>query len=248
MRRFMADLHVHTALSPCASREMTPPRIVHEALDRGLDLIAVCDHNSAGNAGPVQRAAGGELAVIPGMEITTKEEVHVLGLFPSIEAALGAGEQVLSGLPEKAPAAGAHPGAGGEQLLLDETGAVIGREPRLLAAATNLSLARAVDLIRAHGGLAVAAHLDRRAFSVLGQLGFIPENVRFDALEISAAGVARGRAQGFEGYGLPLLASSDGHFPEDIGAGRTVLEADEPSFAELALALRGEGGRRCGVA
>jgi PHP family Zn ribbon phosphoesterase len=248
MRRFMADLHVHTALSPCAAKEMTPPRIVREALAQGLDLIGVCDHNSAGNAAAVQRAAAGRPEVIAGMEITSREEVHVLGLFPSAEAALLAGEQVLAGLPQAAPASGARPGAAGEQPLLDETGAVLGYERRMLAAASSLSLAQVVDLIRALGGLAVAAHLDRRAFSVLGQLGFLPEDVRFDALEISAAGVARGRPPSFQGYGLPLISSSDGHFPEDIGAGRTMLEAQAPSFAELALALRAEGGRRCGIA
>ncbi len=240
----MADLHLHTALSPCASREMTPPRIVREARERGLELIAVCDHNSAGNAGSVERAAGGRPEVIAGMEITTREEVHILGLFPDLQAALAAGARILAGLPE-------GPGraiGGEEQLLLDERGAVLGREPRLLAAASPLTLTQVLALIREHGGLAVAAHLDRRAFSVLGQLGFLPEEARFDALEISAAGVARGRATGFAGCGLPLLTSSDGHFPEDIGGACTVLEAEAPSFAELALALRGEGGRRCGIA
>jgi PHP family Zn ribbon phosphoesterase len=248
MRSFMADLHVHTALSPCAAREMTPPRIVREALDRGLDLIAVCDHNSAGNAAAVRLAAAGRLEVIAGMEIATREEVHVLGFFPGAEAALLAAEQILAGLPETAPPAGRRLGAAGKQWLLDEEGNIRGRETRMLAASSNFTLTQALGLIRAHGGLAVAAHLDRRAFSVLGQLGFIPEDVRFDALEISAAGVARGRAPAFQGYGLPLLASSDGHFPEDIGAGRTSLEAEAPSFAELALALRAEGGRRCGIA
>lgn len=240
----MADLHLHTALSPCASREMTPRRIVREAMERGLDLIAVCDHNSAGNAGSVERAAGGRPEVIAGMEITTREEVHVLGLFPGLQAALAAGAQVLAGLP----VGPGRPRRAEEQLLLDEHGVVLGREQRMLAAASSLSLTQALALIRAHGGLAVAAHLDRRAFSVLGQLGFLPEEAHFDALEISAAGVARGRATAFAGYGLPLLSSSDGHFPEDIGSACTVLEAEAPSFAELVLALRGEGGRRCGIA
>jgi len=248
MRSFMADLHVHTALSPCASREMTPPRIVKEALERGLDLIAVCDHNSAGNAEAVRRAAAGVPEVIAGMEITTREEVHVLGLFPTVEAALRASEQIRSGLPEAAPAAASRAGAACEQLLLDERGSIRAQETRLLAASSNLSLAQAVAVIHEHGGLAIAAHLDRRAFSLLGQLGFFPEDARFDALEISAAGVERGRAPDFQGYGLPLVCSSDSHFPEDIGAGRTVLEAEAPSFSELALALRAEGGRRCGIA
>jgi PHP family Zn ribbon phosphoesterase len=243
MRLFMADLHVHTALSPCASPDMTPPRIVREAEEQGLALIAVCDHNTCGNARAVAQAAGDRLAVIPGIEITTREEVHVLGLFPDPEAAERTAQSVQAGLPAWAPPRGCT-----QQRLLDEEGRILGYENHLLAGSSALSLAEAVELIRSLGGLAVAAHLDRRAFSVLGQLGFIPEDVRFDALEISAAGVVRGRVPAFKGYGLPLLSSSDGHFPEDIGAGRTVLEAEAPSFAELALALRAEGGRRCGIA
>ena len=118
----MADLHLHTALSPCASREMTPQRIVREAMERGLDLIAVCDHNSAGNAGSVERAAGGRPEVIAGMEITTREEVHVLGLFPGLQAALAAGAQVLAGLP----VGPGRPRRAEEQLLLDEHGVILG--------------------------------------------------------------------------------------------------------------------------
>jgi PHP family Zn ribbon phosphoesterase len=239
----MADLHLHTALSPCASPDMTPPRIVREALSQGLALIAVCDHNACGNARAVARAGGDRLAVIPGMEITTAEEVHVLGLFPSPEAAESAACSVQTGLPAWAPPRGCT-----QQRLLDEEGRILGYESHLLAGSSGLSLAQAVAMIRSLGGLAVASHVDRRSFSVISQLGFLPPEVRFDALEISAAGAARGRAAEFLPAGLPLLSSSDGHCPEEVGAGCTLLEAEEASFAELALALRGEGGRRCGIA
>jgi PHP family Zn ribbon phosphoesterase len=90
--------------------------------------------------------------------------------------------------------------------------------------------------------------MDRRSFSVPGQLGFLPPEVPFDGLEISAAGAARGRAAEFACHGLPLLSSSDGHFLEDIGSGFTVLEVEEPDFTELCLALRGIGGRGCLIA
>jgi hypothetical protein len=90
--------------------------------------------------------------------------------------------------------------------------------------------------------------MDRKSFSIPSQLGFLPPDVPFDALEISAAGVARGRETSFAGYGLPLVASSDSHFLDDVGSSWTVLEVEEPSFAELALALKGAGGRRSGIA
>jgi PHP family Zn ribbon phosphoesterase len=203
----------------------------------------VCDHNTCDNAEAVARAGGGQLAVIAGMEITTAEEVHVLGLFPGLEAARKAMQRVQAGLPAWAPPRGCT-----QQRLLDEEGRILGYESHLLAGSSGLALSEAVAMIRALGGLAVASHVDRKSFSVIGQLGFLPPEVRFDALEISAAGAARGRAADFQAAGLPLLSSSDGHCPEEVGAGCTLLEAEEPSFAELALALRGHGGRRCGIA
>ncbi len=100
MKSLACDLHVHRALSACAAREMTPPDIVATALERGLDMIAVCDHNSAGNAAAVQQAAGERLGVVAGMEITTAEEVHVLGLFPDAQTAASAATTVAASLPD----------------------------------------------------------------------------------------------------------------------------------------------------
>jgi hypothetical protein len=90
--------------------------------------------------------------------------------------------------------------------------------------------------------------VDRPSFSVISQLGVFPEDVRFDALEISAAGRARGRQRDFISMGVPLVSSSDGHYLDDIGSGYTTLEAAEPSFEELRLAFRNKGERRCRLA
>jgi len=258
MRRIPADMHIHTVLSPCASREMVPPAIVGEAARKGLGVIAVCDHNSAGNVESVRAAAAaieGGPVVIAGMEITTAEEVHVLGLFPDARAASAAAAEVRESLPLWRPLSSASAFASSsagprvpEQELVDPEGKVTGIEERMLAAASRFTLSETVDLVHRHGGLAVAAHMDRRSFSVPGQLGFLPPDVPFDGLEISAAGVARGRAAEFVRHGLPLVSSSDGHFLEDIGASWTVLSVEEPSFPELRMALRGIDGRGCAIA
>jgi hypothetical protein len=249
-----ADLHIHTALSPCASREMTPPAIVREARERGLEMIAVCDHNSAGNVAAVVEAAARISegpAVICGMEITTVEEVHVLGYFPGINEACAASAEVAAGLPPWRPLAPRTSPAGGrapEQELMDAAGEVTSRETLMLASASKFSLGAAVDLIHRYGGLAVAAHMDRRSFSVPGQLGFLPPDVPFDGLEVSAAGVSAGRAPEFAVHGLPLLCSSDSHFLQEIGTGLTALEVETIDFPELCKALRGEEGRRYAIA
>jgi hypothetical protein len=252
-----ADLHIHTALSVCASEEMTPRAIAEEAVRKGLSMIAICDHNSAGNTEAVRRAAdlgaaaapsGERLEVIAGMEITTTEEVHVLGLFPSQGAALAAADEVLEALPPSRPPREDRAGEVFGGILFDGEGNVTGREERLLFMASSHTLAAAVALIKRHGGIAVASHVDRRSFSVPGQLGVFPEDVVFDALEVSAPGVRAGRHLLFSSLGLPLVSSSDSHYLDDIGTGYTLLDVEKPSFDELVMALRGEGGRRCSLA
>jgi len=221
---------------------MTPPAIVAAAREKGLAMIAICDHNSAGNVAAVQAAAGRGLAVIAGIEITTAEEVHVLGLFPGAWAARAAGEAVRATLPDATAAAAAR---FGPARVLDAAGRLVGHDGKLLSGASALDLNAAIALIHQRNGLAIAAHVDRPAFSVLGQLGGIPREARFDGIEVSAAGVAAGRGARLAGLGLPLVCGSDGHSLGEVGAGRTLLDAREPSFGELSLALRGLGGRGC---
>ncbi len=240
MIRVAADLHVHTCLSPCAERLMRPRAIVAAALARGIGMIGVCDHNSAGNVRAVAAAAGGRLRVISGMEITTSEEAHVVGLFPSADAAEAAAREVAPGLPEGR--------IGEEQELVDADGATVGVEGRMLSTASGFSLEATVDLVHRHGGIAIAAHVDRRSFSVPSQLGFIPPGTAFQALEISAHGAKIGRTAAFAGLGYPLTTASDAHVPEQVGEGFVVLEVGAPDFRELALALVGADGRGCAIA
>ncbi len=241
MKRFAADLHVHTALSPCASNDMTPPAIVRTAWDRGIAMIAICDHNSAGNVSAVQEAAAEDIIVLAGMEITTAEEVHVVGLFPSAEAAGSASDGIQSSLPELNAARCELE----EQLCIDAQGKVVNLETKMLSAATDLNLSDTVRHIKEHNGIAVAAHVDRPSFSVMSQLGLFPGDAGFDAVEVSAAALRSSRVSEFDSFGLPLVTGSDAHFLSEIGTCCTVFEMFEPSFDELALALKGIDGRWC---
>ena len=225
---------------------MTPPTLVARALAEGLAMIAVCDHNSARNAAAVQEAAGESLMVLAGMEITTAEECHVVGLFPDAAAAEAAGAEAGATLGR---ADAGYEAFFGSQRLLDAAGAERGRETLALATATTLDVDAAVALVHRHGGLAVAAHIDRRSFGVIGQLGLFPAAAGFDAVEVSRHVPPGDEREGeFAAHGLPVLHSSDAHYPGDIGAARTRLRCARPSFAELALALRAEGDRGVGDA
>lgn len=240
MKTFLADLHIHTALSPCATEGMTPPAIVRLARGKGLGLIAICDHNTAGNAAAVKEAAGTALAVVAGIEITTAEEAHVVGLFPDCASAEAAAGEVLETLPMRRGRTGRF----GRQVILDAEGRRRGLEKRMLAAASGLALGAAVGLIKHHGGVAVAAHVDRPSFSVMSQLGVFPAEAGFDAVEVSAFWRKSPRLAGFEAWGLPLIASSDSHSPDEVGSAWSVLTAEAATFEELARALHGGGGRR----
>jgi 3',5'-nucleoside bisphosphate phosphatase len=247
MRQFTVDLHIHTNLSPCASDEMTPKGIAETAERMGLDIIAVCDHNSCRNAGAVMEAAARHaLAVIPGIELETQERIHVIGLFPDLRRALLVSQSVR----EKLPAADLDYTARiGSQVLMAPDDSACGTEDRALASPSQFDLRGAVEAIHAHGGLAIAAHVERPSFSVYSQLGDIPRDVPFDALEVSPVNNRPvGLREKFARYGWPLIGSSDSHYLFELGRARSLFVLESPCFEEIALALRGSDGRSVSLA
>jgi PHP family Zn ribbon phosphoesterase len=237
-----ADLHIHTCLSPCAEAEMAPAAIVATAAGRGLDMIAVCDHNSAENVRAVAAAAEGcPLAVLGGMEVTSQEEVHVLGLFEPRHDGLGELQRIVyENLPGQNDEA-----VFGEQTVCGEDGSVVGSCERLLIGATALSIERVVAEIHRLGGIAIASHIDREGFGIIGQLGFIPEGLELDALGLSRlAGDDERWRDVSRRSGLPLVASSDAHRLSQIGAASTSFEMASACLDELRKALESRDGRR----
>ncbi|MFH1717881.1 MAG: PHP domain-containing protein [Planctomycetota bacterium] len=234
MRKVRADLHLHTCLSPCADAQMRATAIVKRAKKVGLDMIAICDHNSAENVAAVAKAGLREgLPVIPGMEITSAEEVHILGLFRTEQDLMDVQDQVYENLPGENCEE-----AFGPQTLVDEWDRETGTNRRLLIGATALTLEKVVELIHQYSGLAIASHIDRERFSIIGQLGFIPEGLRLDALEVSKPSLTR------QEYDFPVVSSSDAHFLEDIGRNCTRFLIEDVSVDEIEKALHNEMGRK----
>ncbi len=239
-RVYRCNLHMHTCLSPCAELDMHPASIVRESIAQGLDVIAVCDHNASENVPYVQRAAAGTgLVIIPGMELCTQEEVHLVAIFErleELEALQGTVYGNLAGVNDE--------DAFGIQAIVNEAGEVEGFNEHLLIGATGISLNRAVDLIHSLGGLAVASHIDRPAFGLIGQLGFVPPDVPFDALEVSAGlGIPQARQRYPELKDYQFITSSDAHFIGDIGRASIRMFLESPTFAEIGLALARRMGR-----
>jgi len=244
IRAFRCDLHVHTCLSPCASLDMYPSAIVRQAVVKKLDVIAVCDHNTAENVPHVIRAARGHgLVVLPGMEVTSREEVHMLALFDQMDCLQRLQEIVYSHLQGENDER-----RFGCQAIVNELDEVEGFNDRLLIGATELPLKDLVRRVQGLGGIAIASHIDRETFSVMSQLGFVDPEIPFDALEISErTGMASARAKYAELEGYPFLTSSDAHRIEAIGGGHTDFFLEEPSVREFKMAFSGREGRRVAV-
>lgn len=236
------DLHIHTVLSPCTEiADMTPTAIVRTAIEKGLDMIAICDHNSARNTAATRRAAQGTgLTVIPGIEVTSAEEIHIVGLFRSDEAAAAMQEEIYSRLPGENDEE-----VFGYQVVVDEHDQVDDMDSRLLIGASTIAAEKVVEYTRGFNGLAVAAHVDRQGFGIFSQLGFIPEGMKLDALEVSRrSDYDAVRAKYPQCVDYTLITSSDAHVLKEIGAVATSALMAEPSFDELKKALAGEAGRR----
>jgi len=242
LRPFRADLHVHTCLSPCAELDMTPRQIVDAARGKGLDILAITDHNSAENTEAARRAAvGSGMVILSGMEITSSEEVHVLALFDNDEGVMRMQDVVYGNLPPQENDERLY----GQQVIVNEFDEVMGFNTRLLITATGLHLQTLVAMVHSCGGLCVASHVDREAFSIISQLGFVPGDAGFDALEFSSR-MKKEQAEALFGHlkSFPWVSSSDAHYIADVGGRTVTFTMEEPTLEEIRLALRDADGRR----
>lgn len=241
MKKLRADLHVHTVLSPCAGIEMIPPLIVEEAVQRGIQLIAITDHNATANIAAVQKAASKtDLTVLPGMELQTREEVHVLCLFDRIEQA----EALQAWVDRSLPAIPNNIDFFGEQFVVDETGDFIRREERMLSTSADISITEAWKQVEALGGLLIPAHINRSANGLIALLGLVPTDIPIEVLEISrhiSPQEAQKKYPQIRGY--PLMQDGDVHYLDGF-LGTTEWEIESISISELRRALREQEGRR----
>jgi len=241
LKCFRADLHIHTCLSPCADLTMSPKRIIDAGIVKNLDIIAVCDHNSAENVhATINASRDTKLTVIAGMEVTSAEEAHVIGLFATYGAVHALQELVYENLN-----AGENDEAlFGAQIIANESDEIEGYNKRLLIGATRLPIGRIVDEIHRLKGVAIASHIDREAYSIISQLGFIPDDLELDALEISSSITMAEAIERFpEIKKYALISSSDAHYLEDIGKVTTQFMIEKPTLEELRKSFKDFGGR-----
>jgi PHP family Zn ribbon phosphoesterase len=220
---------------------MRPRALVNEALAKGLDMIAICDHNSAENTAAFIRAGDERgLKVLPGIEVTSKEEIHLLALFNRQEDCMALQDLIYQNLPGENVE-----DVFGPQTVVNERDETVGVNRRMLIGATLLPFEQIVSAIHSLRGVAIASHIDRQAFSLLGQLGFIPDGIPLDGLEISprtSKEEAKNRFRSYRHYSFVWF--SDAHQLEDIGKRMTHFLLEKTTSGEVQMALHNEEGRR----
>lgn len=230
-----ADLHIHSALSSCADDEMTPHNIVNMAKLLGLKVIAITDHQAADNVPAVIQVAREQgIICLPGIEVQTKEEAHLLAYFPHVASLLCFAEKIQVEMGSKR-AASAH---FGRQLVLDRDDRVVGEHPALLHQSTMLTVEQVFYLTTELGGCLVPAHLDRPLFSIQSQLGFLPTTLPIATVEYSQAYFARCGVMCFSGR-LLAITSSDAHsLSQMVTLGNSWLHASLFDAQSICEALR----------
>lgn len=239
---FWADLHIHTLLSPCGDLEMSPRNIVRQASLKGLDIIGITDHNTTRHCRLITEM-GNEagIFVLPGAEVNTQEEVHCLTFFDSLETL----DVFQSFLDEFLPLIENDPDEFGDQVQVDRDEMIIYEEKRSLFSAIDKSIDEVESKVHELGGLFIPAHIDRPRNSLFSQLGFLPEDLKADALEISRnTNPSDICLQYPELKAYTFIKSSDAHFIEDIGRQKVKLSMKSRSFDEIKKALGNREGRR----
>ncbi len=228
---FFYDLHLHSCLSPCGDEDMTPFNLVNMAKLSGLDIIALTDHNSARNCpGAIEAGKEADILVIPGMELCTAEEIHVICLFPNLQAALSFDTFVYSSLPRIENRSEIF----GKQLILNHRDKIIEEENLLLLNASSIRIDELPSLMKSYGGVSYPAHIDRESFSILSVLGEFPLDIGFSAFEISTKGDKDSLLKRYPPLKeLINVTSSDAHYLENISTPRYKLPLREATAKEV---------------
>ncbi len=230
MNKYYYDFHIHSCLSPCGDDDMTPNNIAGMCTLAGLNIAALTDHNTAKNC-PAFFAAARKHGIIPiaGMELTTAEDIHVVCLFPELEAALEFDLFVEGQRSMKFPN---RPDIYGEQLILDENDEPVGKEEFFLPAATDIMIDDVPGFVTSHGGICYPAHVDRQANGIISTLGTLPDIKGFNCAEFHDSEKEEEYKKDF-----PLLrekrilVSSDAHYLWDIRDKAASLEIDDEPYS-----------------
>jgi PHP family Zn ribbon phosphoesterase len=242
MKKFRADLHVHSVLSPCGDLDMSPTKIICEARKKNIDILGISDHNSTLHCRLMMELGKEEgIFILPGAEINTKEEIHCLAFFENADIT----DEFQVFLNQHLPFVPNKKELFGQQFVVDRNEAIVKEIDNLLVTGLDADIYAVVNEVKRLRGIFIPAHIDRPYNSILSQLGFIPPDLQFDALEVSARiGVSAFRNLHPEFAQLTLITNSDAHHPDYLGRATTNFRIEELTFKEIKMALRNELQRK----
>lgn len=231
------DFHIHSCLSPCADDDMTPTNIVMMAALKGLDVIAITDHNSCRNCkATIEIGKKNDIIVLPGMELTTSEEVHVICLFAELEHAMRFDSYVYERLIKVKNKESIF----GNQIVVDEEENELEREEYLLINATTIGFSEVYELVTAYHGVMIPAHIDKNSNSVISNLGFLPPDSSFSCVELSELGNRDSLLDSNPYlYQCRVISDSDAHSLGQMNEPIHVLSAKSKSASSVLSALKG---------
>lgn len=235
MKQYQVDLHIHTCLSPCGSLEMSPSEIVRCSLAKGLDAIAITDHNTTLQCPEIQSVGRKNgLMVFAGVEVTTREEAHCLVFFETEESRL----LFQRYLDKHLPPLPNDPERFGDQVWVNAENEIMGEMPYLLLSALDQSVNQISIKAREIGALFVAAHVERPSFSLISQLGFIDPGLSLDAIEFNND---QRFTQLLSGHNYlrkyTRYSASDAHYPDQIGTRPAIWQTSSLTFEGLRKAF-----------
>ena len=236
MTKFYYDLHIHSCLSPCGDEDMTPNNIAGMAALKGLQIAALTDHNTCGNCPSFKEACKKNGIIgIPGMELTTAEEIHMLCLFEKLDDAMAFSDEVEKHrfmIKNKTEVFG-------EQLYLDSEDNVIGSEENLLINATMLDLDSAHALAKKFGAFVCPAHIDKQSNGIIGILGDFPDYCGFKYAELSDMTKKDELEKKHASLdGISYMCNSDAHYLWDIHEAENFFELDDSDYSSANIRSR----------
>lgn len=225
------DFHIHSALSPCADDDMTPNNIINMASLKGLDIIAITDHNSILNLDAFDQVAKDKnILFIPGIEIQTIEDIHVICLFENLDSIKSFYDDIKV-LYTKYPH---NQNKFGNQLIINERDEIISNYDNSLLFSINISLSDLNKKVVEYNGLFIPAHVDKSSYSIISQLGFIPDDINCNALEIKYLENAKKYSEKYR-----ILFNSDAHRLKDISETINSINVEKHSIQSVFHSLRG---------
>lgn len=236
MTQYSYDLHIHSCLSPCGDDDMTPGNIAGMGSLNGLGIMALTDHNTCGNCPAFFKACKTYgIVPVPGMELTTSEDVHIICLFPELENAMEFDAMVG---PRIMPIKN-KPEIFGNQLYIGDDDEVCGSQERLLISATDIDISRAIELVREYGGVCYPAHIDRPSNGIIAMLGDIPPEYGFRCVEFNdGANEAEYREKYAVVKDARALVSSDAHQLWAINEGTNKVGIDDEPYSSALVRRR----------